>query len=63
METAKKLCTEGIARLSVPATGLYVKLLSCQPTSRTEELSFSMLRKLLAKNLRFSPDKVWKYLA
>ena len=32
-------------------------------TSCSVERSFSMLRKLLAKDRHFSPDNVWKYFA
>jgi len=42
---------------------VHAKLLNCQATSCTVERSFSMLRKLLAKNRYFWPDNVWKYLA
>jgi len=42
---------------------LYAKLLKCQAISCSVEGSFSMLRKLLAKDRHFSPDNVWKYLA
>ena len=41
----------------------HTKLLNCQATSHSVERRFSMLRKLLAKNLYFWPDNVWKYLA
>jgi len=39
---------------------LYAKLLNCQATSCSLERSFSMLRKLWAKDRHFSPTNVWK---
>ena len=42
---------------------LYAKLLNCQATSCTVEISFTMLGKLLSKSRHLSPKNVWKYLA
>jgi len=50
-----------MARLNI-SPELHGKLLNCQATSYSVERSFSMLRKLLAKQ-NFWPDNVWKCLA
>ena len=42
---------------------LYAKLLQCQATSCNVKRSFSMLGKLLHKDIQFAQDNVWKYLA
>ena len=42
---------------------LYAKLLKCQAISCSVEGSFSMLRKLLAKDRHVSQGNAWKYLA
>ena len=56
---------KAIAEMTRPniSPELYAKLLNCQATSCSVERSFSMLRKLLAKDRHFTPDNVWKYLA
>lgn len=48
-------------RDSIPPT-LYGLLQHCQPTSASVERSFSMLRKILARDRQFLPSNVKKYL-
>lgn len=43
--------------------GLYAELQSCQPTSAAVERSFSMLKKMLAKDRQFLPTNVAKYVS
>jgi len=52
-----------IMNLSRPEVSptLYGLLQKCQPTSASVERSFSMLRKLLAKDRNFLPDNIPKY--
>lgn len=41
----------------------YVSLKKCQPTSISVERSFSMLKKMLAKDRNFKPENVTKYMS
>lgn len=43
------------------APSLYGLLQSCQPTTASVERSFSMLKKLLAKDRHFQPQNIHKY--
>jgi len=54
-------CILNATREDIPPT-LYGLLQNCQPTSSSVERSFSMLRKLLAKDRQFIPSNVKKYL-
>ena len=51
----------GLTRKDV-VTSLYVRLQQCTATSVSVERSFSILKKLLAKDRNFSDDNVEKYL-
>ena len=44
------------------ARATYAKLLNCQPTSASVELSFSMLNKMLVKDRNFNPQNVRNHI-